>query len=56
MADLLIHYELPATVGISPTRMFAFRCEKCEADFHLDKKPVYCPFCCTRFVSERSFP
>jgi len=55
------HYAIPsenlpdlAQVGISKIAIFAFRCGECQADFHIDKKPYFCPWCGVQFemVSE----
>lgn len=62
MARLLMHYTIPseglpelAKVGISYVAMFAWRCGNCNTDFHLDKKPLCCPFCAARFTKEEPF-
>ena len=62
MADLLMHYAIPseglpqlAKVGIAYVAMFAWRCGNCNVDFHLDRKPTFCPVCGTKFTSEATF-
>lgn len=62
MAELLMHYSIPsenlpelARVGIAEIAIFAFRCGGCSEDFHIDRKPNYCPACGTYFIAERAF-
>jgi rRNA maturation endonuclease Nob1 len=66
MSRLLMHYAIPskglpqlapqlAKVGIAYVAMFAWRCGSCNSDFHLDKKPSFCPVCGTKFTREERF-
>ena len=62
MSRLLMHYAIPseglpqlAKVGIAYVAMFAWRCGNCNVDFHLDRKPMFCPVCGTKFTSESTF-
>lgn len=62
MSRLLMHYAIPseglpslAKVGIAYVAMFAWRCGNCNGDFHLDRKPTFCPVCGTKFDSEGTF-
>src|SRR6267154_1458785 len=62
MADLLMHYSIPsenlpdlATVGCAKISIFAFRCGSCSADFHIDRKPEFCPKCGIKYAGEREF-
>jgi rRNA maturation endonuclease Nob1 len=62
MSRLLMHYALPserlpdlAKVGIAYVAMFAWRCGNCNVDFHLDRKPGFCPVCGTEFTREEAF-
>ena len=44
-AELFMHYRVASTVGLSKVDIFAFRCKTCSTDFHIDRKPVFCPQC-----------
>ena len=62
MTQLLMHYAIPsdnlprlATVGIAEIAMFGWRCGECQADFHLDQKPSFCPICGRKFTCEGRF-
>lgn len=62
MSRLLMHYAIPserlpdlAKVGIASVAMFAWRCGNCSVDFHLDRKPKFCPVCGTEFTREETF-
>ena len=57
MSHLFMHYAIPsenlpdlAQVGIAKIAIFAFRCGDCQEDFHIDRKPDYCPKCGAYFV------
>jgi rRNA maturation endonuclease Nob1 len=57
-----MHYAVPsenlpdlAKVGIACVAMFAWRCGDCHVDFHLDRKPRFCPGCGTEFTREVKF-
>jgi hypothetical protein len=50
MSHLWMHYAIPseslpdlAQVGSAKVAMFAFRCGDCKEDFHIDRKPNFCP-------------
>lgn len=62
MTMLLMHYAIPCerldnlvTVGIARIAIFAYRCGACSEDFHIDDKPIFCPFCGQRFTGEKPF-
>jgi hypothetical protein len=62
VTKLLMHYAIPserlpnlAKIGIAYLAVFAWRCAKCSEDFHLDRKPRYCPACGTEFTCEGRF-
>lgn len=59
-ATLLMHYAIPSealtelcSVGIAKMAIFGFHCARCQADFHIDRKPSFCPGCGARFIKER---
>jgi rRNA maturation endonuclease Nob1 len=56
------HYAIPsenlpalAQVGCAKIAMFAFRCGECGCDFHIDRKPGFCPECGSEFTLETKF-
>jgi rubrerythrin len=62
VSRLLMHYAIPseglpdlAKVGVAHVAMFAWRCGNCNVDFHLDRKPKFCPVCGTEFTTEETF-
>ena len=61
-ATLKLHYAIPseglpelATVGVAHIAIFAFRCGNCDCDFHIDRKPEFCPQCGANFDQEDAF-
>jgi rRNA maturation endonuclease Nob1 len=56
MADLKMHYALEGiSKSVSDFAIFAFRCGDCHHDFHIDKKPEFCPECGAKFTREVPF-
>ena len=61
-ANLWMHYAIPseglselAQVGQAHIALFAFRCSECQTDFHIDRKPIFCPGCGELFERESPF-
>ena len=62
MSQLLMHYAIPsvnlpelARVGIAKIAMFAFRCDGCQSDFHIDERPNFCPICGSMITGEKDW-
>lgn len=52
----LLHYVVEdAQIGNSKVKVWAWRCEVCEADFHMDNTPNCCPHCGVIFNGEAKF-
>lgn len=54
MTSLFFHYAKDSQIGIAKVTIFAWRCGGCQMDFHLDRRPDYCPVCGEQFEKENT--
>jgi rubrerythrin len=56
MALLRHHYTIAeAVVGAAIIPMHAYRCSRCNHDFHIGDEPKYCPECGVQFHETLAF-